>query len=125
MKSFRQKLTAAWTRTKKWFFGLLVTLGLVTMAVAQAKTMSWTHPTERVDGSPLAVTEIAETRIYCDGEAAIVVAAPASSYQYLTPGTHTCHATTVDTQGLESDPSNTITFEVLKAAPAAPVLSVQ
>lgn len=114
-----------WQKLRIAFLGLLASLGFVAVALAIPKTMSWSHPTERVDGTPLSLAEIAETRIYCDGAPPIVIAAPASSYVYAEGGTHTCYATTVDTLGLESDPSNTITFEVLPSKPSAPVFTIQ
>ena len=116
-------LKRMWTKLKLAFLGLLASLGLLVIATAQAKTLSWTHPTERVDGTPLAVTEIMETRIYCDGAPAIAMAAPTNAYEFLEGGEHTCYATAVDTFGQESDPSNSITFTILPAKPSAPVLN--
>ena len=115
-------LKRTWFRFKAWIIGLLAALGLVAVTVAQAHTLSWTHPTDRVDGTPMDISEILETRIYCGGSP-IVVPAPAVAYDYLIPGSHTCYATTVDTYGQESDPSNSVTFEVLPARPSAPVLN--
>lgn len=113
--------------------GLLL-ISPLTFAIG-AKTFTWTPPTERIDASPLPNAEIAEYRIYCDSDLVNPVrvqpnvpldtdtwAAPDGTFAI---GAHTCAATTVDTEGQESDPSNTVNFIVSSARPKAPVFAVQ
>ena len=78
---------------------------------------------QRVDGSTMAISEIAETRLYCDGGlVASELGAGGTISGDLGLGSHDCYATHVDTFGQESDPSNTVTRIVLPARPGAPVL---
>ena len=70
-------LKRTWFRFKAWIIGFLAALGLVAVTVAQAHTLSWSHPADRVDGTPMDISEILETRIYCGGDP-IVVPAPAT-----------------------------------------------
>lgn len=116
----------------------LLVLGLIlvsplTFAVGE-KLFSWEPPTERVDGTALPEVEIDRYRIYCDGNPTFVWEqthvptgmqtwqAPANTFAL---GSHNCHATTIDTEGQESDPSNVVNFIVLPARPKAPILVVQ
>jgi hypothetical protein len=104
---------------------------------------SWTFPAFYTSGAPLAITDIAETRIYCD-ELPIqdpvtgvwtrptpdfVVAAPTgaltSPFKYFGAGDHVCVAGIVDILGAESNPSNPVNFTVPVDVPVPGVLSVQ
>lgn len=117
----------AWQKFKAWFIGILVAIGLVAAPAlyAEARDFSWTNATQRVDGSALPASEIAETRIYCDGQLVITVTdgSTAATYDFGV-GEHRCVATHVDTDGQESDPSNEVVFQILPARPNPPVFSV-
>jgi hypothetical protein len=98
------------------------------------KTFTWQPPTQRMDGTALPQTEIREYKIYCDGDPAPVWTqenVPLNTDTWVAPdgtfalGTHVCFATTVDTTGQESDPSNTVNFTVTPERPNAPVFAVQ
>lgn len=98
------------------------------------KTFTWQPPTQRMDGSALPQAEIREYKIYCDGDPLPVWTqenVPLNTDTWIAPdgtfsvGTHSCFATTVDTEGQESDPSNTVNFTVTPERPNAPVLAVQ
>ena len=73
-------------------------------------TFTYQRATEREDGTPLSLEEIKYTRLFCDGKR---VAQEAGANGYisveLTGGMHTCYATHVDTNNVESIPSNTVT----------------
>lgn len=87
-------------------------------------------PTERMSGAPLALSELAEFRVYCDDNPAPVDSfppgGPVSSWLSapgtFQPGSHVCYMTAVDTAGNESGPSNTANFTVIPDAPGAPVI---
>ena len=113
---------------------LLLLSSLVFAQGSVQKTFTWTPPTERVDNTPLPDNEIASYKIYCDGAPAAIWTqtnqpgaderweAPAGSFAL---GAHNCHATTVDTGGRESDPSNVVPFTVTLANPKPPVFVLQ
>jgi len=115
----------AWAKIKKWWAALLVALGLAVTPILYAEIVDFTYTaaTERVDGSPLALADIAFTRLYCDGS--MIVEEPGADLGF-TPelglGSHDCYATHVDTDGQESDPSNSVTKVVNPARPGPPVL---
>ncbi len=112
---------------------LLLVSSLV-LAQTPGKTFTWTPPTEREDNTPLADSEIASYSIYCDGSATPIWtqtnqpgadeiwASPAGTFAL---GDHSCHATTIDTGGRESGPSNAVPFSVTLANPKAPVFVLQ
>ena len=117
------------------FVGMLVTLAA--HAAPAPSNLSWTAPSTRVDGTPLAVEEIKEYRVYytIDGTAPgtgepIVVGGTAASETVTlellpraTPYVVSFSITTVDTDGLESARSDTVskTFNVDSTAkPNAP-----
>lgn len=87
-------------------------------------------PTAYVSGAPLPLSELAEYRLYCNGEPAplarIAPTGPETAWQadygQLPPGQHTCQATAVDMAGDESGLSNAVGFTVAPDAPAPPVL---
>ena len=101
---------------------------------AGGKLFTWTPPTERIDATPLPDSEIDSYKIYCDGDANAIwtqTNQPGPDEQWQAPdgtfalGSHSCHATTIDTGGLESDPSNTVNFTVSPERPKAPIFAVQ
>jgi len=113
---------------------LLLLSSLVFAQGSVQKTFTWTPPTEREDNTPLPDSEIASYKIYCDGDSTPIWTqtnqpgaderweAPAGSFAL---GAHNCHATTVDTGGLESGPSNVVPFTVTLANPKPPVFVLQ
>jgi hypothetical protein len=117
------------------FVGLLVTLAA--HAAPAPSDLSWTAPTTRVDGTALTAEEIKEYRVYytIDGQSPsegvpIVVSGTSASETVtleLTPRVEpyviSFAITTVDTDGLESAQSETVskTFQVdSTASPVAP-----
>ena len=119
------------------FVGLLVTLAAQAAQAAPATSeLSWTAPSTRVDGTPLDSADIAEYRVYYtingepQGVDPIVVSGTSASETVtleLTPRVEpyviSFAITTVDTDGLESVQSETVskTFQVdSTAAPSAP-----
>lgn len=98
------------------------------------KTFTWTAPTERIDNTPLPDSQLAEFRIYCDGDSNPIwtqTNEPNDADEWQAPdgtfavGNHSCHATAVDTGGRESEPSNSVPFSVTLANPKAPVFVLQ
>ena len=123
MKKF---LAKTWAKIKRWWFSLLVALGLASAPLLYAEVVNFTYTaaTQRVDGSPLALSDIAFTRLYCDGS--LTVEEPGADLSFnpdLGLGSHDCYGTHVDTDGQESDPSNLVTKIVNPARPSAPVLN--
>ena len=119
--------------------GMVITLALLPAAHAAPATseLSWTAPSTRVDGTPLAVEEIKEYRVYytIDGTAPgtgepIVVSGTSASETVtleilprVEPYVVSFAIRTVDTDGLGSALSNVVskTFQVdSTAAPVAP-----
>ena len=117
-------LEKIWQKIKKWWKGLLVSVGILAaapFALSQVVNFTYVPATTRMDGSPLAITDIAETRLYCNNQ--LVVSEPGADANFnpdLMPGNYTCYATHVDTDGQESDPSNEVTKLVLPARPNPP-----
>jgi hypothetical protein len=118
---------------------LLLLSSLVFAQAPVQKTFTWIPPTEREPdangfSAPLPDDEIASYKIYCDGVSAPIWEqtnqpgaderweAPAGSFAL---GSHSCHATTIDTGGRESGPSNTVHFTVTLANPKPPVFVLQ
>lgn len=109
----------------------LILLALVALLAmpAMAETLSWTPPTDRVDGTPLdPMTEIAEYRLDCGGVVTSIESTVEAGHQYevrkheVLPdyGSHECVLMAVDTDGLVSEPSNAVIIEWQKTAPRAP-----
>jgi len=72
-------------------------------------TFTYQAATEYEDGTPLPLEEIKYTRLYCDGElVAQEAGAKGDIYAELIAGYHSCYATHVATNDLESIPSNTV-----------------
>lgn len=98
-------------------------------ASALAETLSWTPPTQRADGTPLdPMTELAEYRLVCGDVVTSIAPTVAEGEQYeLTKhevlpgyGDNQCYLTAVDTDGLESQPSETFVLNWQKAPPMSP-----
>lgn len=122
-------LKRIWTKMV-WGLALLAALGIIAGGIlyAKTKTITWTLPTTRADGTALAVSELTRSNLYCGPDLAnfvFIAETPAPIAQLVQDfaiGTHLCAMTVVDIQGLESDFSNVITIVVLAAKPSPPVL---
>ncbi len=133
MKWIINKMKRAWARFKVWVLSILVALGLVTggLLYAETKTISWTMPNTRVDGTDLPISEIDRSNLYCGPDLAnfaFIATVPAPTPfidQDFAVGTHLCGVTVVDTsvKELESDLSNIITIVILAAKPSPPILN--
>ena len=98
------------------------------------KTFDWTPPVTNTDGSVLTNAEIESYNFYCDGNAVAIhnqINVPLNIDTWAAPdntfstGDHSCFATTVNTDGVESPPSNNVNFTVAPATPNPPVLSAR
>jgi hypothetical protein len=109
---------------------ILLLVALVHVAKAADATVTWAHPTQRIDGSSLPLSSIKETRVEfgsCAGTAfgtlagTMTVAAPATSITVpgLSYGTWCFQAYTVDTLNQMSVASAVATKSFL-APPKAP-----
>ena len=112
---------------KAWALGILVALGLVAGGViAATQNFSYTAATAYDDGTPMPLTDIDFTRLYCDGAMVSEEAGADGDFSVvLSLGTHTCYATHVAliASTPESAPSNTVTVVVSPSQPSAPVLN--
>lgn len=73
-------------------------------------TFTYQRATEREDGTPLSLEEIKYTRLFCDGkQVAQEAGADGDISAELPGGSHDCYGTHVDTNNVESNPSNTVT----------------
>lgn len=118
---------------KNWMktaLALGLAIGLVDTANAagsQSDDVSWTLPTQRVDGTPLPVSELATTEIEVTRDGAVVatngVPAPGTSWtlaRELPPNYTLCYrARVVDTDGLVSDWSAEV-CKTVKGKPRPP-----
>jgi len=113
---------------------LLVAL-LPLPALADTATLTWTHPTQRVDGTSLPLTSIKETQIdwgVCasgntfpatpTGTKAVAAPATTTSVAELGYGAWCFRARSVDTGNLVSDNSGAV-YKIIIAPPKPPVLS--
>ena len=76
------------------------------------------------------LTELAETRMYCDGALVATIPIPAQEwaapFKFFTAGNHSCSVTVVDITGEESAPTGPLFFDVPADQPEpAPVLNVR
>ncbi len=109
---------------------LFVLILLTAFAVpALAETLTWEPPTTREDGTPLdPATEIAEYQLTCgDTVTTIAPTMPeAGAYELAKHealpdyGTFDCTIVAVDTDGLVSEPSNSVAVEWVKQPPMPP-----
>lgn len=110
---------------------LLFTLPAFALEVPQnpvddSVTFSWEAPSTRVNGDPLTLEEIQGYELYWSvngGETQTVEIGVVNSYDLagLDPGTYEAAISTVDTDGLYSQPSETVTWEI-NARPEPPSL---
>ena len=124
---FKMWSSVKWSRFKHWLFGLLVSLGVVSVALVQTVNVTYTRATQYDDGSPLPLSEIAETRLYCND--VLIATEPGADGVFggvdalLPAGDSVCYGTHVATNALESAPSVSITISVLtSSAPKPPEL---
>ena len=126
------------TRLAVWLGALLFVslLGLlVHRADAAEATLNWTHPSQRVDNTPIAITEIRETQIdwakcaagntfptSVDGTKAVPAPGTQTTITGLSYGTWCFRARSVDTGGLVSDNSGTVWKQYI-APPKPPVIT--
>lgn len=103
-------------------------LALFISSEAFAEYIRWVPPTTREDGTVLDPnTELEYYRLYCSGRETIIPshsennAYPIDKGEMLpSPGTHDCYLTAVDTDGLESKPSNIVQVEWVPSPPSEP-----
>lgn len=113
----------------------LATLFLTVGAYANTADITWTHPTQRVDGTALPITEIKETQIdwakcavnntfptTVEGTRAVPAPATTTSIGPLTYGTWCFRARTIDTAGRVSDNTGPVWKQYL-APPKPPVIT--
>jgi hypothetical protein len=125
----------------KWALGALVLLTVLVFVLlgrsvhAADATLTWTHPTQRVDNTPITLADIRETQLdwgVC-GVGNTFPATPAGTKAVPAPGTTTVvtglaygtwcfRARSVDTGGLVSDNTGTVWKQFI-APPKPPVLS--
>jgi hypothetical protein len=85
-----------------------IILSTIPDATTTNVTFTYQRATERADGTPLLLEDIKYTRLYCDGnQVAEEAGANGEISAELTGGLHICYGTHVDTNGLESNPSQT------------------
>jgi len=91
-----------------------------------AQLITWAHPTEREDGTPLPVSQISGYTIFCydsEGLETQFVTAAITAYDVVLPaGDYVCSMITYDTDGRYSERSNKTNFVVTIANPAPPVI---
>jgi len=122
------------------FVAFVITVILVVSCASRADAadanVTWTHPTQRIDSTPLPLTEIKETQVdyaQCTAGALTFPATPVGTVKVPAPATNTIvtglgygtwcfRARTVDTGGLMSDNSGQISKTVL-APPKPPVFT--
>ncbi len=118
---------SAWQRTRAWFLGVLVALGVVA-APALSQTdqvqVGWSNPTTYTDGSALdPASDLQEIRVICDTVSdPFVFASPVETGELDLPfGESVCYAIAVDIYGSESLPSNMVTITLDRGQPSPPV----
>lgn len=119
----------------------ILLLAVPSYAGEAVSSLSWTAPETRVDGTPLSTDEIAEYRIYYAVDATEPLSTAATSIVVTgsterdvvlqleprpEPYVVSFAATTVDTEGRESELSETVskTFEILSTSPPNPPTNV-
>lgn len=117
--------------TPHFLAALAVLLTLVSFGALADDNLSWAHPTQRVDGAPLALSEIRGTviRWRASPTATIIlgsteVPAPATSHvnprDPLVAGTLCYSAATVDTDGAQSSFTEDVCKTIAKSKPRRP-----
>lgn len=105
-------------RGGKILAGIAVGLLCACVHAQETKTLRWTPPTERVDGTALNAAELAGHRVLCEPGLDVFVPMPATEY-ILEPPAESCVARAVDTEGLESADSGRV-FVTWEPAPEPP-----
>lgn len=116
-------------------FIVMMSLSHAVYGQTASADLTWTHPTQRVDGTALALTEIRETQldwakctasntfpITVEGTRAVPAPATTASITGLTYGTWCFRARSADTDGRVSDNSGTVWKRYL-APPRPPVIT--
>lgn len=121
----KRKVRTTWNRFKVWAYGVLVALGLVVAVPLQAVTVEFTYTRSSVfmDGTPMPLSAIKETRLYCDD--VLVASEPGADQNFnpdMTPGTYSCYAVHVDNFNREGERSNITEKVVLPTLLGAPIL---
>jgi len=114
---------------------LVYAISQIPAAFAADATLNWTHPTQRMDNTAIAITEIKETQLdwakcaagnvfplSVDGTKAVAAPAATTTITGLTYGTWCFRARSVDTAGLVSDNSGTVWKQYI-APPKPPVIT--
>ena len=115
-----------WHQFKAWVYGILVSLGLVAGTVMAATVnFTYTPADEYTDGTPMPLSDIDLTRLYCDGS--LADEEPGADGEFIVLlgfGAHDCYATHVVNIATipESDPSNIVTKVVSPTQPGSPVM---
>lgn len=110
------------SRFRTWLIALLASLGYLVIPVADSVVTNFTfdNATTYTDGSPMPLSAIEETRLYCDGNIVATITDGSEEFNPdLTPGSYACYATHV-ANGIESVPSNTVTKVVDQPPPSPP-----
>jgi hypothetical protein len=81
---------------------IILLAALLLTCAAHAKTLSWTMPTERVDGTPLLASELLGTLVLCDPGLETFVGMPDTSWELFDPAIESCVVRAIDQDGLES-----------------------
>jgi len=123
----REWMSRQINRFKRWFYGLLVAVGLISGGLLYAETVSFTYTRATLydDGTIMPLSEIQSTRLYCNGS--LLTEEPGADQSIdgdLGIGTHECYATHVDIYDRESLPSGSVTRVVSPpgTGPSPPVL---
>lgn len=96
----------------------LIALLFAGAASAADYPVSWTNPTQYVNGEPLAISDLAEIRAYCDGVfTQSLNPADFAGTTLAVSGRKTCYITAVVISGEESDPSNSVEIKPGKPNP--------
>lgn len=95
-------------------------------ALSEDKTVSWDAPTEYEDGTPLTTSDLTQYDLTCTGVSAVFPGDVTSAIQDFPPGDYTCTLTVTATNGLESQPSNAVSFTVARppSPPKAPMILI-
>lgn len=107
---------------------ILISLFLILFSVtAIAETLSWEPPTTRVDGTPFdPLTEVDRYELVCQDKVTAIPPTQEQEQTYVFKkheilpdyGEIGCYLIVVDTGGLQSEPSNTVTIPWEKQKPS-------
>lgn len=112
-----------WNKIKGWFIaGWLAILAFLGIALSQSTDITYTPAQFYEDGTNLPLSEIAETRLYCNGDVTPLVTELGADGTFedavslLPQGDNECYGTHVATNGEESLPSAPLTIRVTPTA---------